>query len=47
MSECKNGKLYLLDGVAFQSIYTSSNGSAINIIEDDGCILSTEGIVFK
>ncbi|KAA6375005.1 MAG: hypothetical protein EZS28_029467, partial [Streblomastix strix] len=35
MSECKNGKLYLLDGVVLQSIYTSSDGSAIHVVADD------------
>ncbi|KAA6377064.1 MAG: hypothetical protein EZS28_027408 [Streblomastix strix] len=47
MSEYKNGKLDLLDGVVLQSIYTSSDGSAIHVVADDGCIINSEGVIFK
>ncbi|KAA6396448.1 MAG: hypothetical protein EZS28_008034 [Streblomastix strix] len=47
MSECKNGKLDLLDRVVLQSIYTSSDGSAIHVVADDGCIINAEGVIFK
>ncbi|KAA6386594.1 MAG: hypothetical protein EZS28_017879, partial [Streblomastix strix] len=47
MSGCKNMKLDLLEGVVLQSIYTSSDGSAIHVVADDGCIINAEGVIFK